>query len=228
MFKEFLMIFSIIIVHEIGHFLAANYYKWNLDKISIYPFGGCVKFNEKINKPIKEEFIILISGPLMQIFFFIFVYFLLNEGLVTYRNFIIFKTYHYTLLLFNLLPIYPLDGGRLLNLIMNMFFPYKKGNKLVIIISIVVLLSSLYFYSNINYIFMGILLLSELIIYLKRQNYLYNKMLLERYIYKENHKKFKIIKNKDSMYKDKRHIILYKNKYITEKDYLNQRFKVIK
>lgn len=27
------------------------------------------------------------------------------------------------------------------------------------------------------------------------------------------------------MYKDKRHIILYKNKYITEKDYLNQRFK---
>ena len=187
-----------------------------------------MKFNEKINKPIKEEFIILISGPLMQIFFFIFIYFLLNEGLITYRNFIIFKTYHYTLLLFNLLPIYPLDGGRLLNLIMNMFFPYKKGNKLVIIISIVVLLSSLYFYSNINYIFMGILLLSELIIYLKRKNYIYNKMLHERYIYKENHKKFKIIKNKDSMYKDKRHIILYKNKYITEKDYLNQRFKVIK
>ena len=76
MFKEFFMVFSLIIIHELGHLTMAVYYKWNLDKISIYPFGGCVKFNEKINKPIKEEFIILISGPLMQIFFFISYFYL--------------------------------------------------------------------------------------------------------------------------------------------------------
>lgn len=51
-------------------------------------------------------------------------------------------------------------------------------------------------------------------------------MLLERYITPPNYHKLKIIKNKNSLYKEKKHIIKYKNKYITEKDYLNKRFGV--
>ena len=228
MFKEFFMVFSIIIVHELGHLLAAKYYKWNLDKIAIYPFGGCVKFDEKLTKPIKEELIILLSGPLMQIIFFITVSFLSLNGFMTYRNYLLFENYHYTLLIFNLLPIYPLDGGRILNLFLNYLFPYKKGNKLVIVLSFIIIISAVFLYKNVNFTLMGILLSFEIFLYLKRQTYLYNKMLLEKHLTGNNYKKMKIIKDKDSMYKEKRHIILYKNKYITEKEYLNQRFKVIK
>lgn len=228
MFKEFLMVFSIILVHETGHLLIAYIYKWNLSKIAIYPFGGCVKFNEQINRPIKEELIILLGGPLMQILFYLVIMFLSTKGLMTYRNEIIFKTYHYTLLIFNLLPIYPLDGGRILNLLMNYILPYKKGNKVIIIISLTLILTLIGIYKNLNFTLMGILLIFELIIYLKRQNYLYNQMLLERYMNNKVFKKLKIIKNKDSMYKDKRHVIRFNNKYITEKDYLNKRYKVIK
>ena len=228
MFKEFFMIFSIIIVHELGHLLAAQYYNWNLGKIAVYPFGGCVKFNEKLTRPLKEELIILLSGPLMQIIFFIFISILEQNGFMTYRNFLLFSSYHYTLLIFNLLPIYPLDGGRILNLFLNFFLPFKKGNKIAIIIGVIIIIIAVFLYQNINFILMGILLFCELLLYLKRQPYLYNKLLLEKYMQNKNYKKMKIIKNKDSMYKEKRHIILYKNKYITEKDYLNQRFKVIK
>ncbi len=206
----------------------AKHLKWNIDKISIYPFGGCTKLNEKINKPLKEELLILINGPLFQIILYLVVILIQNQGLITPRNFEIFKNYHYTLLIFNLLPIYPLDGGKILNIITNYLLPYKKGNKLVIIISITLIIPLIIIYKNLNFILMGILLLIEIIIYLKRQNYLYNKMLLERYINKINFNKIKIINNKNSMYKEKRHIILYKNKYITEKDYLQKRFKVIK
>ena len=200
-------------------------YKWNLSNITIYPFGGCVKFDDKINRSIKEEFIILICGPIAQLLFFFFLCFLSSKGLITYRNLKLIENYNYTLLIFNLLPIYPLDGGRILNLVLNYFFPYKKSNLLVIFISVTIIFISLFFYRDINYILMGILLFTEIIIYFKRQNYLYNRLLLERYINPIRFKKFKIIDNKDSMYKDKRHIILYKNKYITEKDYLNRRFK---
>ena len=73
---------------------------------------------------------------------------------------------------------------------------------------------------------MGMLLSSELFLYFKRQDYLYNRMLLERYMDNFNFKKFKIIKNKDFMYKEKRHLVLFNNKYITEKDYLKERFRV--
>lgn len=229
MFKEFFFVFSIIIVHELGHFLASRIFKWNLDKIAVYPFGGCVKFSEKINRPIKEELIILLSGPIFQIIFFFIIYFLSTKGVgLSYRNINIFEKYHYTLLIFNLLPVYPLDGGRILNLILNYLFPYKKSNIFVIIISVLIILIIIFLYKNLNFTLMGILLLTELFIYLKNQNYLYNRMLLERYMEPKKYKKLKVINNKDSMYKDKRHIIKYHDKYITEKDYLNKRFKVIK
>ena len=185
MFKEFFMVFSLIIIHELGHLTMAVYYKWNLDKIAVYPFGGCVKFNERLTKPLKEEFLILLSGPLAQMIFFLFVSFLEMNGLITYRNFLLFKSYHYTLLIFNLLPIYPLDGGKILNIFLNAMFPYKKGNKLVIIISFILLIGSVFLYQNINFVLMAILLLSELFIYLKRQPFLYNTLLLEKYLKKE-------------------------------------------
>ena len=226
MFKEFSMIFLIIIIHELGHLMAAKYYKWNFDKIAIYPFGGCLKFDEKVNRSLKEELFILISGPLFQIGLFFIISFFQTRGLMTYRNFIIFKTYHYTLLIFNLLPIYPLDGGRILNIIVNFIMPYKKGNRLVVIISFVIIIIMMFFYKNMNFTLMGILLTSELFLYLKRQNYLYNRMLLERYMDNLYFKKLKKINNKDSMYKGRRHLILFNNKYITEREYLKERFRV--
>ena len=42
---------SLIIVHEFGHLLMAKHYKWNTDKIYIYPLGGITKFDVIINKP---------------------------------------------------------------------------------------------------------------------------------------------------------------------------------
>lgn len=226
MIKEFAMIISIILFHELGHLIASRIYNWNLDKIAIYPFGGCVKFDEKVNRKTKEELIILISGPLAQIIYFIIVSFLAQKGIMTYRNYQIFENYHYTLLVFNLLPIYPLDGGRILNLSLNNYLPYKKSNKLASIISIIIILLMIPIYKSLNFTLMALLLLIEIINYLKMQPYLYNKMLLERYINRYKFNKLKIIKNKNSMYKNKRHIILHDNKYITEKQYLNKRFKV--
>lgn len=203
----------------------AKYYKWNFDKIVIYPFGGCTKFDEKINRPMKEELLILISGPSIQIILFLIIIVLSKYGILTYRNYLLFKNYHYTLLFFNLLPIYPLDGGRIMNIIMNYFLPFKKGNKIVILISIVFIISIMFLYRNLNFTLMGVLLLSEIILYFKRQNFLYNRLLLERYMYSIKFNRVKVINNKDSMYKDRKHVILYKGKYITEKDYLSKRFR---
>lgn len=228
MFKEFFMIFALVLVHELGHLIAAILCKWNLKNITIYPFGGTIYFDDKLNRSIKEEVFILISGPVFQILFFFFLYFLSVKGFITYRNINLIKSYNYTLLIFNLLPIYPLDGGRLLNLFLDLFLPLKRSNKITIFISIVILFCSIYFYQSMNYILMVILIFSEILIYLKRQDFLYNRFLLERYMNKFNYNKFKVIKRKDLMYKDKRHIVFYNGKYITEKDYLNERFKVIR
>lgn len=54
LFKEFIILFLIIIVHEIGHIISALYYKFNINKINLYPFGGYIVFDEKINRALKE------------------------------------------------------------------------------------------------------------------------------------------------------------------------------
>ena len=228
MLKEFGMVFFIIIVHELGHLFTAIYFKWNWNKIVIYPFGGCLKFDEKINRSLKEELFILLNGPITQIIFYFIIFYLSMKGFMTYRNFLLFKGYHYSLLLFNLLPIYPLDGGRLLNILMNYILPFKKGNKIVIFISFLVIITVMFFYKSFNFTLMGILIVFELWLYLRRQDFLYNRMLLERYIGNFRFKRLKKIYDKNNMYKDCRHLILYKNKFITERSYLNERFKVIR
>ncbi|MEG2311502.1 MAG: M50 family metallopeptidase, partial [Bacilli bacterium] len=115
LFKPFLIITILIVIHELGHLLMALYYGWKIDKIIIFPFGGVTKFNEKINKPIREEFLILIMGPIIQIiFYFLCDYFFGYNAML--------EKYHYTLLIFNLLPIFPLDGSKLVHLFLEIFF----------------------------------------------------------------------------------------------------------
>ena len=91
-FKDFTLITLIIIIHELGHISAAIYYKWKIEKIVILPFGGITIFNEYLNRPIKEELLISIMGPIYQIiFYYLICLFNLNTTL--------FSFYHYTLLL---------------------------------------------------------------------------------------------------------------------------------
>lgn len=223
-FKDFIIIFLLIITHEFGHLLMAKIFKWNIEKIAIYPFGGCVFFNEKINRPIYEEFLILISGPIFQIVFFIIITILFNNSFLNYRNYLLFKSYHYTLLAFNLLPVYPLDGGKLLNILCYYIFPYKKGNKFVILFSYLLILLLIIYYKQLNFLIMGVFLLSEVTFYLKKQDYLFNKFLLERYLKNYNFKKLKIISNKNNMYKEKRHLFKINDVYYTEKEVLKNRY----
>ena len=105
-FRLFSLFTLILIIHELGHLLGALFYHWRIKEVILLPFGGITIFEEHLNKPIWEEFIILILGPTFQILFaFLFP--------KIYSVPPMFYFYHYALLLFNLLPIYPLDGSKI-------------------------------------------------------------------------------------------------------------------
>ncbi len=208
-----------------GHFLVSKIFNWKIDKIYIYPYGGCVKFNEKINRPLYQELFIMLGGPFFQIILFVIIKLLFNNNSLSIRNYLLFNNYHYTLLFFNLLPIYPLDGGKIINILFNYLFPYKKGNKIVIYLSYLLILFLVIYNQNLNLLLISIFLINQITLYLKNQNYYFNKFLLERYINNYYFKDTKIINNKNNMYREKKHIFKIKNKYIKEQDYLNNRFK---
>ncbi len=224
MYKEFLIIFSIVIFHEFGHFLMGKICGWNFIEIEIYPYGGCVKFSERLNRKIIEEILILISGPFFQILFYLFILFLYKNNLLLDRDFLMFKNYHYTLLVFNLLPIYPLDGGRIINLFLQYMFPYKVSNFITIIISFIMVLISSLFYRDMNYIFMLVMLIYEEFVYLKRQDYLLNKLMLERYLYKYKFNRRIKVDSESMFYKERYHYLKFFDTYISEDMYLYKKY----
>ena len=110
--------------------------KLKVKEINIYMFGGVTILNGDLNLPIYKEVLFLVMGPLSQILFVLLIKLLYTIGYVnalTFDKIIIINKF---LLTFNLLPILPLDGGKLVNNILDYFIPYKLSHKITIIISL--------------------------------------------------------------------------------------------
>lgn len=227
-FPNLLVFTSIIIIHELGHYTLAKINKLNVEKIIIYPYGGIVKMNNPLNTSINKELLVAISGILFQTIYYFLILSLYKQGIIREYIFNLFKIYNESILLFNILPIHPLDGSKILNLLLSKIVPFNTANKLNIIISILTLIITILInYYNFNYtliLTIGIIL-DNLIKYHKQLKYLFNKFLLERYIYNITYSKIKKINKINNIYKEKYHIIKENNTYITEKQALSHKFK---
>lgn len=145
-----------------------------------------------------------------------------------YHN--IIRIYHYSILIFNLLPIYPLDGGKIVNILLSFKLPFKLSLKLTICISYMTLIFFIIInYPNfyLNFIIITIYLLYKIILEEKQIEYIYNKFLLERYLYNYHFKNKKIIKTENNFYKNTKHIIKKNNNYYLEREFLEKKYKNI-
>ena len=216
---------SLLLIHELGHYTAAKLLKFKVLKIVIYPFGGITKIHDLINKDINEEILVATSGVIFQFIFYLIIVYLNHINIIRDYTLNIYTLYNNQIIFFNLMPIYPLDGSKIINLLLSKFFNYNLSNKLTIIISLIGM-SLFILTSSYNHNYSYIMVLSVLIIYnykfIKQLKYIYNKFLLERYLYNISYPKIKIISNGNKMYKNNSHIIKVNNNYITEKKYLSK------
>lgn len=216
---------SLIIIHELGHYYTCKILKIKVDNIIIYPYGGITKINDKIDINLNKELLISISGIIIQSIYFFIIYLLYKNNFLREYTYNIFFKYHYNILIFNLIPIYPLDGSKILNIIINKIFNFKLSNILIIIISIINIILLLFIYKfNYSYIMILGILINYLYNYLTNIKYIYNRFLLEKYLYKTNFKNKKIINNYKNMYRNTNHIIKKDNIYQKEVDFLSKMF----
>lgn len=210
----------LIIVHELGHILVSLLFKWKIDKVIVLPFGCLTKFNEIINRPLYQDFLVASSGIILQLIFYtIFV----NK--IDYKY---FSSINYFIIVFNLIPIYPLDGSKILNIFFNIITSYKNSILLTVIVSyILIIVLSIYFLSSNKLIcFVLIFLFIEVNRLYNMRKELFNKFLLERYLndYKFRHKK--TINSVYKMKKDYRHLFYIDGKYLTENYFLKKMFDI--
>lgn len=193
-----------------------------VEKILIYPLGGISKFSTSFNISLTKEFLILVFGPLFQ---FIAWYFLL---LLFPDKEILISSYHFGILFFNMLPVYPLDGGKLLCLLCHHFFSYKKAFYFTFIFSYLLLFVFLYYYFvsfSFNVLLLCVFLFIKLSSEVKQIPYYYEKFLLERYLMHYRFRKSKIIYSSDEFQRSHRHLIKVGDKYYVEKEYLEKKYK---
>ena len=185
-FIELSLFLLIIFVHEMGHAAAATFFSWRIKKISLLPFGGVAEMDEHGNRPLKEELIVVLAGPFQQLWmmglaFILFQFSILSEGIYS-----LFIHYNLMVLLFNLLPIWPLDGGKLVFLSLSFLFSFQKAHQLLLFVSVI----SMTIFSmivlaispiNLNIWVVIAFLLSSLYFEWKQGKYVFMRFLLERY-----------------------------------------------
>ena len=128
-FKELLLLFCIVLIHELGHAFAAAHYNWRIKRIQLLPFGGVAELEEHGNKSLKEELVVVIAGPIQHVWMMLVGYMLFEAGWLNTDLYYFFMWNNIIILAFNLLPIWPLDGGKVLFNVLSYRFPYLQAHE---------------------------------------------------------------------------------------------------
>ena len=189
------LIMCFAIVHELGHLLTGIILGFKPNKIELTPFGLSIGFKVNLkdyNKKIKranaieeKRIIIAMAGPVVNLLI-IFIIDKLNIDI--YEKIMIIYS-NLLLVLFNTLPILPLDGGRILKGILHIYLGKNKAEKYscnisfgALIILIAISSIAILYFKNIA-IFLGVIFLW--ILYLKEEKLYKNRNRLYELIKEE-------------------------------------------
>lgn len=146
-------LFLCVTFHEFGHALMARRFGIDTKDINLLPIGGIARLEKMPEKPI-QEFLVAIAGPLVNvviaIILFIGLYYSVgieriytiiqrttkdsNEAFFGSSFLITLFEANIILVIFNLIPAFPMDGGRILRSLLSAIFGYKKGTQAASII----------------------------------------------------------------------------------------------
>ncbi len=190
-FRELLMLFFIILVHEMGHAACAHFFSWRIKKIQLLPFGGVAEMDEHGNRPLKEELLVILAGPVQHIWLVGVAYLLTLGSVISPKTFELFFYHNTVIFFFNLLPIWPLDGGKLLYLLFSHKHSFFEAHKRMLVTSVLfvgIIIIGIIFYSptNLNLWVILLFLLFSIIMEWRKRHFVFMRFLLERYYGKQD------------------------------------------
>ena len=219
-FGFILIHYSIAFIHELFHFLMAKFLKVRVGEIEFLPIGFYLKIPNLENYTFYKQLLVLIAGPTSFIFSCAIIKLLYNLGLLSLYGYEDAMISNKFILLFNLLPIYPLDGAKIVELCLTPFLNEYKLRVSRIIISILSLvIFSSYLLSlgeMITMIFLFISLLISIINF--KKDYLF--YLISR-LSNKNMMKIKI-NSKKEIYRLNDNYCYINNKIINEKGIIRE------
>src|SRR3982751_721942 len=133
-----LALFACILMHEFGHILMARRFGVRTPDVILLPIGGVARLERIPDEP-RQELLIALAGPAVTLGIIVFLYLVLSLTGTTVNlgqlspdgpflaQLMAVNTY---LLLFNLIPAFPMDGGRVLRALLSSRLGLVRGTRL--------------------------------------------------------------------------------------------------
>jgi Zn-dependent protease len=122
-----ILLFTSVLLHELSHSLVARMKKIKVESITLFFFGGVAGITKEDMKP-SSEFMMAIAGPLFSFFLAGIFYLIIQLNLVGIIKPVVYYLFvlNFIVAIFNLIPAFPLDGGRVLRALLNWKFHSLK------------------------------------------------------------------------------------------------------
>lgn len=140
--QDLLILIGVLFLHELGHFAAMRGFGYENTSIFFLPFFGAATSGRKDHATLSEKVVVLLAGPLPGLLLGCVLAIALphwvdqSTSFASAINFLVILNY------LNLLPIFPLDGGRVVNLLLFSRYPWAdlifKGFTVLLIVLLAV------------------------------------------------------------------------------------------
>lgn len=187
-----------IILHEFTHIFVGNKFGCKIYDLEIGIVGAKAELSDIEDLIDKEKLILYLSGPIMN--FILALIFCALYDITSFSIFNIGCEVNIGLFIFNLIPAYPLDGSRILEIMLSKYNSYTKSKKITVWISyflsacLIILFFIMIFLHkvNINLLLIGILIIystileKNLIMYIIMGDIIKKRKKIKKYDYIEN------------------------------------------
>lgn len=130
-----LLLFFLVIWHEVAHTIVARYYGLHVSEIELLPFGGVARIDELLQLDPHKEALVALAGPLSNLVLLILGGIASQYYVIPNNWYYLFVQANFGLFAFNLLPALPLDGGRILRSRLVTKHGYRKATEHAVIIA---------------------------------------------------------------------------------------------
>jgi Zn-dependent protease/CBS domain-containing protein len=135
-----LLLFLCVVLHEFGHAFAAKAFGINTPDITLLPIGGVARLERMPEEPL-QELVIAVAGPLVNVIIALGLFVaggsqaFFNPSTIERGSLVAqLMTINILLLLFNLLPAFPMDGGRVLRALLATRMTYARATQVAALI----------------------------------------------------------------------------------------------